>query len=310
MSLSLSQETRLLVIAPHPDDETISAGGLIQQVRELGGDVSILLLTDGDNNPWPQRWLERRVWIGKAERERWGRRRREEVVRALHVLGVPAGALQAFGWPDMGITAYLRQDLAVALAALKLQILRYQPDVIVLPALGDRHPDHSAAHVLLRLTLPEYIEAPRLLAYLVHGRPGDHPIERIQIDMTASQRSTKLLAVAEHHSQMALSAARMRQWAGGDECYEAVEPVKRRDSRRPLPWRPLALLMPWLHLTLVGPGGVHYWRWDDAPLIRDDAGHYILQLPAGLDGQGPLFIKLQLNVPSPWIFDRWGWQEL
>ena len=56
-----SGQTRLLVVAPHPDDETIATGLLIQQVKEAGGEVQILLLTAGDNNPWPQRWLERRV---------------------------------------------------------------------------------------------------------------------------------------------------------------------------------------------------------------------------------------------------------
>jgi hypothetical protein len=229
----------------------------------------------------------------------------------LHVLGVvPPDALQAFGWPDMGITAYLRQDFSMAMAAIRQQVLRYRPDVIVLPALADRHPDHGAAHVLLRLALAEHIEVPNLLAYLVHGQPGGPLVERIRIDMTAHQRSTKLVAVAEHHSQMALSAARMRQWAGGDECFESVEPVKGQGSERLLPWKPWPLLMPWLRLTLIGRGGVHYWRWREAPLVRDAAGRYILHLPAGLDGQGPLFVKMELDLPSPWIFDHWGWQEL
>ena len=59
-SLPVSAQTRLLVIAPHPDDETLGCGLLLQQVLAAGGEVRIILMTDGDNNPWPQRCLERR----------------------------------------------------------------------------------------------------------------------------------------------------------------------------------------------------------------------------------------------------------
>ncbi|MFC5743439.1 PIG-L deacetylase family protein [Dyella tabacisoli] len=310
MPLSLNPQTRLLVIAPHPDDETIGTGGLIQQVRAAGGEVRILLLTDGDNNPWPQRWLERRLWIGAAERARWGRRRRGEVERALRKLDVPAQALHAFGWPDMGISVSLRQDFAPLLSAMTQQVQAYRPNVIALPALGDRHPDHSAAHVLLRLALTGQAELPTLLTYLVHGHAAEQPSERMLIDSTAVQQSTKLSAMAEHHSQMALSAARMLRLAGRQERYERVEPVKRQGLLCSLPWQPSPLWLPWLRLTLAGHAGVRVWSWNEAPRVRDAAGRHALQLPPEMDGQGTLFIKLHLDLPSPWIFDRWGWWEV
>lgn len=100
MALTLNAGTRLLVVAPHPDDESIATGELIQQVRLAGGEVQILLLTNGDNNPWPQRWVERRVRIGLDERRRWGERRRTEVGEALVRLGVDAQALR----PRDGLT--------------------------------------------------------------------------------------------------------------------------------------------------------------------------------------------------------------
>lgn len=43
--------TNLLVVAPHPDDETLGAGGLMQRVHAAGGDVSVVYLTDGDGYP-------------------------------------------------------------------------------------------------------------------------------------------------------------------------------------------------------------------------------------------------------------------
>ncbi len=101
---ALSAATRLLVVAPHPDDETIATGGLIQQVLAAGGAVRIVLLTHGDNNPWPQRWLERRWRIDAEARQRWGARRYAEMLKALGRLGLGHDALQSIGWPDMGVT--------------------------------------------------------------------------------------------------------------------------------------------------------------------------------------------------------------
>jgi len=46
--LEIKQGERLLVVAPHPDDETLGAGGLIQRVVARGGEVRIVLVTAGD----------------------------------------------------------------------------------------------------------------------------------------------------------------------------------------------------------------------------------------------------------------------
>lgn len=42
------KEQKLLVIAPHPDDEVIGCGGLISRIKEEGGKVFVLFLTVGD----------------------------------------------------------------------------------------------------------------------------------------------------------------------------------------------------------------------------------------------------------------------
>ena len=47
-TLVVDRDTRLLVFAPHPDDEVLAAGGLIQQVREAGGIVHVVYVTSGD----------------------------------------------------------------------------------------------------------------------------------------------------------------------------------------------------------------------------------------------------------------------
>ncbi|HEX5306594.1 MAG TPA: PIG-L family deacetylase, partial [Dyella sp.] len=148
MMQSLSARTRLLVVAPHPDDETIATGLLIQHVLAAGGTVHVLLLSDGDNNPWPQRWLEHRLHVGAGDRARWAARRRHELESALRVFGLPLHALTALGWPDQGLTRRVQRELPASLDALHAVLDAFAPNVVVMPALEDRHPDHAAAHVL------------------------------------------------------------------------------------------------------------------------------------------------------------------
>lgn len=301
---AFSAQTRLLVIAPHPDDETIANGLLIQQVRAAGGQVRILLLTSGDNNPWPQRWLERRIVLRAADRERWGRRRHAEILQALKCLDVPEQSLHSMGWPDMGVADVLLRD-PVAKQTLVAAIDAFHPSLIAAPALSDRHPDHGATHVLVRLALAEQADPPPLLAYLVHGdNPGGALVE---MHGSAAQTASKHRALAAHGSQMALSGKRLTRLAARPERHVEVTASLSGDPAG-LPWQPSAWLRPWLQLSVASPNGTHSWRWRDAPLQRDAAGRFQL-VPEFAVGK-PCFVRLALTVRSPWIFDYWGWREL
>ena len=309
MPVTIDARTRLLVAAPHPDDESIATGELIQHVRAAGGTVEILLLTAGDNNPWPQRWLERRLRIGSEDRRRWGARRRQEVAGALARLGLPQDALHPLGLPDMGLTACIRENLDGQVRAWTGWLERGRPNLIALPALGDGHPDHSAAHVLMRLAVARWQaagqgEPPRMLSYLVHGRAAERG-EVVALPAAAEVHAAKLAALDEHRSQVALSGGRMRRLADRPEVFRTVEPAS---SDGWLPWQPTATQRPWLRLTLADQGGARTWSWSKAPLERHASGRWrLLAEPASA---GPRFVKLHADLPSLWIFDRWGWCEL
>lgn len=296
-------QTRLLVVAPHPDDETLAAGVLIQRVREAGGSVDVLLYTDGDNNPWPQRLLERRLRIGAAERAGWARRRRGEIARALQCLGVPGDRLHALGWPDMGLARLLLQPGNGPVQRVAALVVELKPSLVVMPSLADRHPDHGTAHVLTRLALALGRLEPLQWTYLVHA--SRLPDAAIEIEGSPAQRSAKQAALAAHASQLALSAGRLRRMAARDERFMPVVPAPGVGTR--LPWRPPAWLGPWLRLAVVDTHGAERWRWSHAPLRRDAAG--AVHLPAGNRDAAPRFARLTLPVPSPWIFDHWGWCE-
>lgn len=136
--LSVAAGDRLLVLAPHADDETLGAGGLMAATAASGGQVKTVVLTDGARLRGP---LE-----GAA---------RDALVRARQV--ECRAALAALGAPDVTFLAardrQLRRDAAGLVPELAEIIGRMRPSRIVLPHAADEHADHRAALRLVRAAL-------------------------------------------------------------------------------------------------------------------------------------------------------------
>ena len=107
-SLRFAASDRLLVLAPHPDDEVLGAGAAILAARDAGASVHVAFATDGEGNVWVQRLAERRLRISEEDRARFGRRRRAEGLAALGVLGVNAGDVHFLALPDTALAESLR----------------------------------------------------------------------------------------------------------------------------------------------------------------------------------------------------------
>jgi LmbE family N-acetylglucosaminyl deacetylase len=200
----LGPDTRLMVWAPHPDDETLSSGFLIQATLRAGGRVRVVFLTDGDNNPWPQRWLERRWGLGPADRARWGARRRQEAQHATRVLGLDRADLRFLSYPDQGLTALLLAADAGLTGTLARELLRWRPTILVTPCMEDLHPDHSATALLARVALCRIsrgAQTPIHLEYLVHGVPQRPAALRLADPLLWPPKREALLC---HRSQVAL----------------------------------------------------------------------------------------------------------
>lgn len=116
---------RPLVLAPHPDDETLGPGGTLARLAAEGAAVTVLVLTDGEATP--------RTGLGRRE---LGRRRREEAGVACQRLGLSQPRF--LGHPDGGL-AEREAEVAGALAAL---VSETGADAVFLPWFGDGHPDH------------------------------------------------------------------------------------------------------------------------------------------------------------------------
>lgn len=299
---------RLMVLAPHPDDESLAAGGLIQRALGYGVPVDVVFASDGENNPWPQRVLERRVWIGARQHAAWAARRRAEADAALRALGAERVGVHRLGWPDGGVTWMLLDDTAAMLDTLCGLIRQLRPTLLVLPDLVDRHPDHSAMHVLMEmafLKLP--VDAkPACLGYVLHGRSQLGVPRRAVFALDAAELARKRAAIAAHASQTALSRGRLMRSAATTETFVAGLDSHDRAAAT-LPWLPPRPLRPALELLVVdaaGGGKVGVEANVDANLFWRD-GSPAARSPRPL--QVPYYVKLYCRLPSPWVFDGWGW---
>lgn len=185
-------EGRLVVVAPHPDDEILGCGGLLAWHLGRGGPALVVAVTDGEAShrgdpSWPPLRL--------------GAQRRQESRRGLARLGVAADAVVRLGLPDGAVGAHA-SALEDALGALL-----NAGDIVVSTWHLDGHPDHDATGTAVRRWAAER-GAPILQApvWMWHwSAPGDPrvPWRHLHaLPLTAACVAVKTQALAEHETQL------------------------------------------------------------------------------------------------------------
>ncbi len=124
-----------LVVAPHPDDETLGCGGTIALKRRAGADVTIVFVSDGTASH-----------AGRIEEQTLRELRREEARAAGAVLGVPADRLVFLGLPD----GRLRTVQATIVDRLVELIARGGVTQVFAPYRFDTTDDHVVVHAAAR----------------------------------------------------------------------------------------------------------------------------------------------------------------
>jgi LmbE family N-acetylglucosaminyl deacetylase len=224
---SFSKSDKVLVVAPHPDDESLATGGLLQRIFAQKIPVRIVFATDGENNPWAQRYWEKRWKIGPDERARWGRRRREEALDAIRTLGGKPDCARFLNLPDLGTTDLLMHgspDLSMLIAE---EIRDWGPTVALIPTLHDAHPDHSALSVAFSIALDSLGGMPiRIWEYLVHTPAVSLPYEPVKLLLSSEEVARKRRAILCHATQVALSRRRFTGFAKVEEAYYPHHPAE------------------------------------------------------------------------------------
>jgi LmbE family N-acetylglucosaminyl deacetylase len=129
---------RIVVLAPHMDDEVIGCGGTIARHVAKGSAVTVIFLTDGRlggaASGLPARGTERSAGIAST--------RKDEARRALGELGISNAVFLDAKDGELGATLELGEALRDALVAAR-------PEIVYLPFFLEEHPDHRAASALL-----------------------------------------------------------------------------------------------------------------------------------------------------------------
>ena len=171
----------ILVIAPHPDDETIGCGGTLCRHAAAGDRVAVVFLTSGE------------LGLKHLPARRARKIREAEAHAAARLLGVTR--LEFFRLPDWTVGEHIRKAARLLRPILKAE----RPGMIYLPHPHDWHPDHQAALLLLRAALRGIrLPALELRAYEVWTPLGefDH-VEDISRVMFRKRR-----ALRAHRSQL------------------------------------------------------------------------------------------------------------
>jgi len=171
----------VLVIAPHPDDETIGCGGALCLHARRGDHITVVYLTSGElglkHLPRQAAWLLRE----------------REAARAAKILGVARlFFLRLADW-------FVGDAVEKGAAKLRPILKRAKPDLIYLPHEMDWHPDHKAALPLVRAALKDTrILTPGLRAYEVWTPLTAHD----QMEDISAVMPRKLRALRAHKSQL------------------------------------------------------------------------------------------------------------
>jgi LmbE family N-acetylglucosaminyl deacetylase len=218
INLSVNRATRLLVIAPHPDDDILGAGGLIRRVVKAGGTVRVVWLTSGDGFPEGVETAEgvspHVAHLTPRDYTTYGTLREREARAAVGSLGVAASGLTFLGFPDEGLCELASTFLSAKTRAfqspytgrisppLTEQVIRgvryrgfdlrrelervvvsFGPTLVVAPHPEDDHPDHCSTHIFLKEALEDLSGSgrvrPRVLHYLIHY--GQWPLRKTDV---------------------------------------------------------------------------------------------------------------------------------
>jgi LmbE family N-acetylglucosaminyl deacetylase len=190
-----ARKDRVLIVAPHIDDEAIGAGGYAIDALANGADVYVVFLTAGDCNRFSARLMYKTLDPSASNYLGVGNARIGEARAAMHLLGIPRDHYFVLGYPDRGlrtmvdnpgaivrskatrensvpyadaVTPRAEYSYASLMSDIEKVIKQVQPTTVIAPVPFDLHPDHSAAAEITDVALDELQLHPKRLGYLVH----------------------------------------------------------------------------------------------------------------------------------------------
>jgi LmbE family N-acetylglucosaminyl deacetylase len=209
LASSVTSAQSILIVSPHPDDETLGLGGFILQAKEHGAKAHVVFMTCGDG--FKAGVAQYYGHVAPSDFKRYGEMRIKETQAALGCLGLKRSDITYLGYPDGGTSVmwkdhWLGSDPFKApftrashvfypeaydvgapfsgesmLRDLMAVIEQNKPTDIYVTHPNDDHPDHSTASALATLAVNLLRQSPepwaknvRIHYFIVHR--GDWPI--------------------------------------------------------------------------------------------------------------------------------------
>ncbi len=191
-TLDLSHHDALVVVAAHPDDETLGAGGLLRRAAAAGMPVTVVLLSNGEaSHPDSPTWTPEALAL-----------QREAETRAAVGLLAADASLVPCGLPDGRLAEHVDAGVAAIVEAIGAAGSR---TLVAAPWRGDAHPDHEAAgraaSIAAQRTDAQAVEYP---IWLWHWGTADSLpwADALALPLDAVTRRSKSQALAVHRTQL------------------------------------------------------------------------------------------------------------
>jgi len=180
----LPRTTALTVVSPHPDDETLGAGGLIYTCAELGYDITVVLVTDGEK--------------ARPEMTDLAARRHDELRTAMTWLAPDGARVVRLLLPDGGVAAREKYLIRRLLQTVSPQ------STLVAPYERDGHADHNATSRACQVAARKLgVPCVRYPVWAWHRmRPADFGSPLMgRLPLSAAALAAKQQAIACYQSQ-------------------------------------------------------------------------------------------------------------
>jgi LmbE family N-acetylglucosaminyl deacetylase len=189
-----------LVIAPHPDDESLGCGGTLALLRQAGYPVHVLFVSDGSRSHPNSK---------KYPAEALRQLRESEALEALRQLAIPTENAVFMRQPDTRVALSDSAEFAGAVGYLVENLTAIQPTTVLVPWRRDPHRDHRATWHLVQGALAQLPRPPQVIEYPIWlwelGGEADQPradeVEAWSLDISPVMER-KEAAIAAHRSQV------------------------------------------------------------------------------------------------------------
>lgn len=237
--------TSLLIVAPHPDDETLCCAGVIQRVTAAGGKVGVVWITSGDASEMDLLVIEKSLFRKPRKLRDLAERRMQEAHAAAGVLGIPPARQIFLGYPDRGVLSLLGEHYVTPFYSkfngssvvpydnalspgqpytgrslehdFDSVLQRLEPTLVLAPSPRDAHSDHEAAGILAMRAMSQRGELSRLRYWIVHGGEtwplprGYHPTRKAYPSPRAKGLASGAFELTPQEEQRKLQALQSYQ---------------------------------------------------------------------------------------------------